>query len=284
MFTTFYKLTKPGIVYGNALSAIAGFLLAAKGHPNFATFITMLIGISFIIASACVVNNYIDRGIDAKMKRTQKRALVTGQVKVWQALVFAAILFSISTICLASINLLALGLAYLGFFFYVVMYGIWKRRSPFGTVVGSVSGAMPIVVGYCAVTNNFDLGAWLLFFAMVCWQMPHFYAVAIYRSDDYKSAGIPVLSLVKGKRITRYYSLVYISAYIIVTSLLTVFGYATYAYLLVMLSLGGYWLWRGLNGFSKADEDRWAQNMFGHSLTVLLGFCVMLSINAYTRF
>lgn len=284
MLATYYKLTKPGIVYGNALSAIAGFLLAAKGHSNFGLFMTMLVGISFIIAAACVVNNYIDRNIDAKMKRTQKRALVTGQIKTWQALSFAAVLFVIGTFCLAAINPLALGLAWLGFFFYVVMYGIWKRRSPFGTVVGSVSGAMPIVVGYCAVTNNFDLGAWLLFLAMVCWQMPHFYSVAIYRSEDYKSAGIPVLPLVKGKLITRYYSLLYIAAYIVVTSLLAVYGYASYIYLAVMLALGGYWLLRGLQGFSTADEDRWAQNMFGHSLTVLLGFCVMLSLNSFTRF
>lgn len=282
MFKLYYHLTKPGIVYGNAIAAIAGFLLASKTHVNFGLGLAMLVGISFIIASACVVNNYMDRGIDAKMKRTQKRELVTGTISSRNAILCAVVLGVIGVASLLLFtNILTLGVALFGYFFYVVVYGIWKRRSVYGTVVGSISGAVPPVVGYVAVSNNLDLGAWLLFLVLVCWQMPHFYAIATYRSREYAAASIPVLPLVMGKRTAKLHIMSYIVAFIVTSSLLTVFGYTGYAYFAVMMFLGLTWLSRGVKGLKAEDDDRWARKMFGFSLLVLMGWCIMLSINAW---
>lgn len=280
-FKTYYQLTKPGIIRGNAITAIGGFLLASRGTFHLETFLGMLLGISLVIASACVVNNYIDRSIDAKMQRTKKRALVTGTVTVKNALVYASLLGFLGLVCLSFTNLLTISLAIIGYIFYVVIYGYAKRRSSLGTVVGSVSGAIPIVVGYCAVTNAFDFGAILLFLIMVMWQMPHFYAISIYRRQEYKAAGIPVLSLTKGVQTTKIYILLYIIGFSFVSMLLTVFGYTGYIYLLVMLCLSLYWLRMAMLGFRTKDDDKWARKVFGFSLIVLLIFSVLISVEVW---
>ncbi len=278
---TYYYLTKPGIIRGNAMTAIGGFLLASRGVFHIEPFLGMLFGISLVIASACVVNNYIDRGIDAKMQRTKKRALVTGTVSVQNALIYAAALGFLGLVCLSFTNLLTISLAIIGYVFYVAIYGYAKRRSSFGTVVGSVSGAIPIVVGYCAVTNAFDFGAILLFLIMVTWQMPHFYAISIYRRREYKAASIPVLPLKKGLQTTKIYILLYIIGFSFVSMLLTVFGYTGYIYLLVMLCLSLYWLRLALSGFRTKDDDKWARKLFGFSLIVLLVFSVLISVEVW---
>lgn len=282
MFKSYYLLTKPGIIYSNVLTATGGFFLAAKGHFDILLFLAMLFGLGFVIASACVFNNYIDRGIDSKMTRTQKRALVTKQISVSQALLFAAILgiFGFSLLLFYT-NLLTAFVAFIGFFFYVVIYSIWKRRSEFGTVVGSVSGAVPPVVGYCAVTNRFDIGALLLFFILVVWQMPHFYAIATFRSKDYAAASIPVLPLKKGMQQTKVQMLLYIIAFLISVTLLTLLRYTGYLFLLVILALGIYWLVIAVQGFYSHDEKHWARQMFFFSLILIGAFSILLMVNDF---
>lgn len=280
-FKTYYYLTKPGIIRGNVITATGGFLLASRGTFDLETFLGMLLGISLVIASACVVNNYIDRGIDAKMQRTKKRALVTGTVSVQNALIYAAVLGFLGLVCLSFTNLLTISLAIIGYIFYVVIYGYAKRRSSFGTVVGSISGAIPIVVGYCSVTNAFDFGAILLFLIMVTWQMPHFYAISIYRRNDYKAASIPVLSITKGIQTTKVYILLYIIAFSLIAMALSLFRYTGYIYLLVMLGLSLYWLRLAMLGFSTKDNIKWAKKIFGFSLIVLLVFSLLISIEVW---
>src|SRR3989442_676200 len=145
----YYQLTKPGLVYGNAVAVIAGFALASRGNFNFTLFLETLIGISLVMASGCVFNNYIDRDIDAVMERTKDRALVIGAVSGRGTLVYGTLLGALGFLALALwTNLLTVIVALTGFFFYVVLYTILsKRRSVYGTVIGSVSGAVPPVVG-----------------------------------------------------------------------------------------------------------------------------------------
>ena len=277
----YYYLTKPGIIRGNAVVAAAGFLLASKGHINLLVLLATLVGLSLVIGSSCVFNNYIDRGIDAKMSRTKRRALVTQSISVRSAIIYAVILGLIgSTVLALYTNLLTLGLALFGFFAYVVMYGIGKRRSVHGTVVGSISGALPPVVGYTAVTGRLDAGALILFLILVLWQMPHFYAIAIYRLDDYAAANIPVLPLAHGLRATKIQILVYIVAFILAAWSLSLFGYAGITYLVVSLALGAAWLALGLRGFNNANDNDWARKMFRFSLVVITGLCVMVSLNS----
>ena len=285
MFKIYLSLTKPGIIFGNIITAIGGFFLASKGQIDIVLLLAMIVGLSLIIASACVFNNIIDRDIDVKMARTKNRALVTHRVFTRNAILYAIVLGMVGIFILLFLtNLLTLCISLIGFFFYVVVYGIGKRRTVYGTVIGSISGAVPPVVGYCAVSNQFDLGALLLFVILVLWQMPHFYAIAIFRSTDYAAASIPVLPLKKGMHETKIQMIVYIIAFIIATMLLTVFGITGSAYLIIALLLGLWWLFVGVKGFSTTDDKKWARKMFRTSLIVLTLLCVMLSVDVFFQF
>ncbi len=140
-FKDYYNLMKPGIIYGNLLTTIGGFLFASKDHIDISLLIFTLLGTSLIIGSACVFNNYIDRDIDVKMDRTKKRALVSGIIKPLQALVFGAVIGLVGlAILIVHTNGLVVLIGSLAFLIYVVFYGISKRRSVHGTLVGSLAG------------------------------------------------------------------------------------------------------------------------------------------------
>lgn len=242
----------------------------------------MLLGVSLVMASACVFNNYLDRDIDDRMARTKGRALVTGEISVPYALAYGtALVFVGTTLLVVLTNPLTAAVALFGHVAYVVLYGIAKRKTVHGTVVGSISGAVPPVVGYVAVTNQIDLLAVLLFLVLVFWQMPHFYAIAIFRLRDYQNAGIPVLPAVKGIERTKIEMMYYIVGFIIVTSLLTVMGYTGYIYAAVMLLLSLRWLQIVAKGATAVDDSLWARQVFRFSLIVLLGFCITISLDAF---
>lgn len=279
----YYSLTKPGVLYGNAITGAAGFLLASQRHVDIGLFIALCAGMTLVIASACVLNNYLDRDIDAKMTRTQKRATVQGTVNGRHVVWFSIVLGILGILILALFTnwlVVAIGLA--GFIDYVVLYGMLsKRMSVHGTLVGSISGAMPILAGYCAVTSEIDAGAILVFLALFFWQMPEFYSIAIYRRSEYKEAGVPVISIVKGVKHTTYQIVAYTAAFVLSTLLLTPFGYVGYVYLAVMAVLGGYWLRLGFRGLHAPDPNKWARKMFKFSLIVLLAFSFMISIGPW---
>ncbi|MGH7157188.1 MAG: heme o synthase [Candidatus Saccharimonadales bacterium] len=278
---TYYRLTKPGIIYGNLVTASAGFLLASQDHLYFLLLFEVLAGMSLVIASACVFNNYIDRGIDQKMDRTSKRALVIGQISGHAALVYASLLGTAGFLILAFFtNWLVFGIGLISIFFYVVLYGLAKRHSVHGTLVGSVPGATPPVAGYLAVTDHLDGAAVILFLTLVLWQMPHFYAIAMYRYKDYKAAGLPVLPVKLGMKAAKRQIMAYIVAFTAVATLLTVFGYTGYIYLAAALALGIYWLWRGYSSYNVLSDERWGRRMFFSSLIVTLGISVAIALGA----
>ncbi len=264
------------------MTAAAGFLLASKGDIVVSTLLATIVGLGLIIASGCVFNNYIDRGIDKKMKRTQQRALVSGTVSPVAALVYGTILGVLGVYILTSkTTMTATTTAIIGLFVYVLVYAYAKRRSVHGTVVGSIAGAIPPVVGYTAVTGQYDIAAGLLFLVLTCWQMPHFYAIAIYRGKDYKQAGIPVLPQVKGIPAAQQEIFLYILAFLGASSLLSLYGYTGVVYFIVMVLVSAWWLTVAYKGFSEQDKDRWAKKIFGISLLVLLVFSLMLSVDSF---
>jgi protoheme IX farnesyltransferase len=280
-FKDYYNLTKPGIIYGNLITAIGGFLLASKDHIDISLLIFTLLGTSLIIGSACVFNNYIDRGIDIKMDRTKSRALVSGRIEPVRALIFGLIIGLVGlAILIVHTNWLVVVIGSSAFFIYVVFYGISKRHSVHGTLVGSLAGAAPIVAGYCAVSDRFNTGAILLFLVLIAWQMAHFYAIAMYRFDDYKAADIPVLPIVKGIKQTQIQIFAYIGAFIATTCCLTFFGYTGIVFMIVMLVLGLWWLYKGIKSFKTSGSKKWGRKMFLFSLTIIVGLSFMLSINA----
>ena len=279
MIRDYYQLTKPGIVYGNALTTLAAFLFASSWDFAPPLFFATMLGIMLVIASACVFNNYLDRYIDAKMARTKERALVTGVIKAKNALAYGTVLGLIGFALLYFfVNTLTAFLALFAFLMYVVVYGYAKRAGSWGTLVGSIPGAIPIVVGYTAVTNRLDLEALILILILVLWQMPHFYAIAIYRKDDYAGAHIPVLPLTKGIQRTKLSILSYIAVFTLATALLTALGYASYGYLLIIGVAGVVWFVRACVGFYTTDDDRWGRRVFKLSLVVLLAFCAALAL------
>lgn len=276
----YYLITKPGIVLGNLITIAGGFLLASKGQIDLPLFFSIVFGLSFIIASACVFNNYIDRDIDKKMERTKDRVLPSNKLSIQTALLFGTLLFIAgNTILFFSTNLIAILIANFGFFVYVFIYSLWKRDTIYGTAIGSIAGAVPPVIGYVAVTNKIDMGAIILFGLMILWQMPHFYSIAIYHFKDYKAADLPVLPVKKGMLKTKIHMALYILAFLLTTILLTVFNYAGYFYLASMLSLSFIWLAASISGFKNYDDQQWGQKMFHLSLLIITCMCLFISID-----
>jgi protoheme IX farnesyltransferase len=273
----YFLLTKPGIIMGNAITAIGGFSLAARGHFEMGLFCATLVGLCLIVASACAFNNYIDRYADQKMLRTQNRPLARGIISPRNALAFATALLFLSTFILVTfVNLLTAGIALVGFCTYVFLYSFLKYRSTHATLVGSIAGAIPPTAGYCAASNHFDGGALLLFIIIALWQMPHFFAIAIYRMQEYASAHIPVLPLKKGIPRTKIHMLFYIIAFGISCLMLTVYGYTGIVYGITVAILGLIWLGLSIQGFRTKNDTLWARKMFLFSLIAVTTFCAVL--------
>lgn len=274
---TYITLTKPGIIMGNIVTATAGFLLASKGEINLSLLILTLIGLACIIASACVFNNYIDRHLDQKMVRTQNRPLARQSISVQNALVYAACLCLAGTFLLIRwANILTAAVALLGLMIYVLIYSFSKYRTSYATLIGSFAGAIPPIVGSCAVMNRLDTGALILFAMIVFWQMPHFFAIAIYRLDDYAAASLPMLPLEKGIRTTKIHMLFYITIFTASALLLPIYGYTGKAYAIVAALLGCTWLGLCLRGLKCENDQAWARQMFVFSLVVVMAICIAI--------
>lgn len=281
MIKTYYMLTKPGIIFGNLITTVGGFALGSIGRMNYGLFLATLIGLGCVIASSCVFNNYIDRNTDKKMARTENRALVKGHISIRSAIIFA-ILLGLAGVAVLVVytNVLTVVGALIGFFFYVIMYSFLKYFSSHATLIGSISGAMPPVIGYCAASNRFDVGAIILFAILVLWQMPHFFSIAVYRFDDYAAAAIPVLPVKKGMQNTKIQMVIYIVAFIISALMLTAFGYMGYVYAIVAGVLGVFWLLLGIKGFKSSNDKVWARKMFAVSLGVIMALCIVMSLES----
>ncbi|BAP41346.1 heme o synthase [Pseudomonas sp. 21LCFQ02] len=277
----FIQITKPGIIFGNVLSVAGGFFLASKGDIDFVVFLAAVLGTSLVVASGCVFNNCIDRDIDQRMERTRERALVQGLVSLKLALAYGAVLGALGVWLLYTYaNPLSALLVVIGFVIYVGLYSLYfKRKSVHGTLIGSLSGAMPPVVGYCAVSNNFDFAALTLLVMFSLWQMPHSYAIAIFRFNDYRAAKIPVLPVKRGILVTKRHILLYILAFLVATLMLTVGGYAGLNYLAVAAGLGMYWLYMAWKGYKAADDTVWARKLFVFSIVTITALSVMMSVD-----
>jgi protoheme IX farnesyltransferase len=303
MIKDYYALAKPGIIYGNVITVIAGFAVASRawvlahgaGHAaivdfNFPLLVTTIIGLALVIGGGGAFNNVIDRDIDARMERTKNREMVAGRVSRRAAIIYGAILDAAGFAVLWFFtNPLTIAVAATGVFSYVIVYSLWaKRATVHGAVIGSIAGAVPPVIGYCAVSDRLDAGAVLLFFILVLWQIPHFYAIGIYRADDYAAADIPILPVVRGFRAAKINMFFYILAFTGAAAELFAYGYlgfggAGYVYAAAALILGFSWLWLCVQGFfiGTVDEDKqWARKMFFLSLLVLVLLFATMTITA----
>jgi len=275
-------ITKPGIIFGNLIAVAGGYFLAAQGQIDLTLLLATVIGLSLVVASGCVMNNCIDRDIDGHMQRTRERVLVTGQISLLAALTHGILLGVVGFGLLWWFTTpVATALAAFGFIIYVGFYSLWlKRTSVYGTLVGSLSGAMPPVVGYCAVTGQFDTGAALLLLIFCLWQMPHSYAIAIFRFDDYSAAGIPVLPVKEGIKVAKQHIVWYIVAFAAAALMLSLSGFAGYGYLVIALLVSIWWLLIALSGYKQEVDDRlWARKLFGFSIIAITALSLMMSID-----
>lgn len=280
---SYLRLIKPGITLSNTFSGIAGFFLAAS-HTLFSltAFIGAAAGIALIIASACVANNILDRDMDKKMKRTAKRGIVSGEISIPKALAFCVVLGMAGfALLIVWTNWLTFGLGALAYVWYVAVYGIAKRTTPYSTIVGGVAGALPPMAGYTALTGRVDAAAIILFLTLFFWQLPHFYAIAMFRRDDYAKANIPVWSVVYGMKSTKLQIFISVVVYAVMASLLTIYGYTGITYLVFSVALSAYWIYKGVSLYRKVDDVKWARAMFGVSLMVLLAMLGLIALGGF---
>lgn len=277
-------ITKPGIIAGNLISVTGSFLLASKGNVDSALLFVTLTGIALVIAAGCVFNNALDKDIDRLMSRTRNRALASGAVSPHSAEFYAAILgFAGIGLLWMTTNLLTVAIVLAGFMIYVGVYTMYmKRSSSHAPLIGSLAGATPPLAGYCAVTGQFDVGALILLVIFSLWQMPHFYAIAVYRLEDYRSAAIPVLPVKRGIAVTKRHIVSYILAFIIASLALTFVGYTGYWYLAAALITGAIWLFLALSDYHRLTERVWARKLFAYSIVIILVTNVMISIDFVT--
>lgn len=268
---SFIVLAKPGIVMGNLMATAAGFVLASRqmGFDGF-TFLMTILGMAFVMASGCVLNNYIDKMADSVMRRTKMRPLVTGEIATAVAFVYASFLGALGfTALYVYTNAVTVAIAITGFVMYVGVYSFVKYATPLATQLGSIAGAVPPVAGYAAVYGRLDVQALLLFIILVAWQMPHFYAIAHYRIEDYRKASIPVLPLKKGAQRTFWEMLGYIVVFLFATAALVHYGSFHAVNYMIVIALSLAWIKVCLEGLTCQNKSMWGRKMLRISLLVL---------------
>lgn len=281
--SSYLRLIKPGITVSNTMATAAGALLASsviglKLWPM----IGVIIGVALVIASACVVNNILDRDIDAKMKRTAVRGIPSGSIRLKPAILFATLLgLAGFSLLMLLTNPLTFWLGWIAYIWYVVIYGYAKRKTALSTIIGGVAGSLPPAAGYTALTGAFDSGAVLLFAILFFWQIPHFYAIAMFRRDDYKKASLPVWSVKYGMKSTKLQVFVSVILYAISAVFLFTYGYTGWVYLTLSSALSIYWIYTGVKLYKNKDDVRWAKSMFGASLLILMAMCALIAAGGY---
>lgn len=279
----FLALIKIGIVNSNLITVFTGMWLAfiLNDIPFLSNLDTMaftLIGSALIIAGSASLNNYIDRDIDPLMERTKTRPTVTGKISYSKVLILGLALVFAGSALLFMTTFTAGVIGVIGIVSYVVIYTMWsKRRHVSNTIVGSVSGAVPPLIGWAAVDPTIDVLAWMLFLIMFIWQPPHFYALAMKRADEYGKAGIPMLPTVKGFAVTKRHMFVWTLLLLPLPFFMTELGTA-FIILATVLNIG--WVVLAATGFKAKDDLKWAKYMFIYSLQYLTIIFVSMVIVA----
>lgn len=274
----YIELTKPGIIMSNLIAALGGFWVASRWEIDWGVLVLALLGSALVMASSCAFNNYLDKDFDKKMERTSNRPLPAGRMKPRHAFWFAVALGIAGEAALFAINLLTGVLGLAGMFAYIVVYTLWlKRTSTWSTSIGGISGSMPPVIGYVAVTGKLDLGALLLFAILFFWQPPHFWALGIRRKEEYRAAGYPLLPVVKGVLRTKLQMIPYVVLLIVSSVLFYYYNYVGLIFLITSVTLGVIWLFYCLAGLKTNDDNLWARKTFLFSVNYLtIIFIVMI--------
>ncbi len=278
----YLELTKPRVVALIVFTAIIGMFLAVPGMVPLRALIFGTIGIWLAAASAAAINHLIDQRIDRVMARTSQRPLATGTLTSVQVLAFAVALGAISmTILIALVNPLTAVLTFASLIGYAIVYTAWlKRATPQNIVIGGAAGAAPPVLGWAAVTGHVHPYALLLFLIIFVWTPPHFWALAIFRRDDYSRAQVPMLPVTHGVTYTRWHVLFYTILLIVVTVLPFLTGMSGLFYLGGALVLGAGFLYYAIVLMHPPNEF-FAMKVFNYSIIYLMALFAFLLIDHY---
>jgi protoheme IX farnesyltransferase len=266
----YFDLTKPRIIGLLLVTTYATMLIAGGEQPTWSLIFYTLLGGFLTSGSANAINMVYDQDIDRIMRRTQWRPIPSGRVSPRNALIFAIALGILGVVELAYfVNPLSAALAAFGNFFYVFIYTMWLKRSTVqNIVIGGAAGAVPPLVGWAAVTGTVNWAAFILFMIIFLWTPPHFWALALYKNDDYKAANIPMMPAVLGKDTTIRQMILYCGILLPVSLLLVVYHPMTIFYFLTALLLGAGFAYFGVK-VARDRSDRSAKQMFAYSLVYL---------------
>ena len=283
-FNQYWQLTKPRVVALIVFTALVGMFLAVPGLPPLREGVFGLLGIWLAAASAAAINHLIDQRIDKVMARTANRPLATGALQPMQVLVFAVLLGVASmAILVLLVNPLTAALTFASLIGYAVIYtGYLKRATPQNIVIGGIAGAAPPLLGWAAVTGMQNPWDWahalLLVLIIFVWTPPHFWALAIFRREDYARALIPMLPVTHGVTYTRWQILLYTVLLVVVTVLPWLVGMSGVFYLGGALVLGAVFLWYAWKLLDPPDEF-FAMRVFNYSIVYLMALFAFLLLD-----
>lgn len=281
----YWALTKPRVTQLAVFCAVIGMFLATPDLPDWRIVVAATVGIWLLAGAAFAVNCLVERQIDARMARTARRPMARGEITVMQTLVFSGVIGGIGMWVLYNfVNPLTMWLTFATFVGYAVIYTmILKPATPQNIVIGGLSGAMPPALGWAAVANDVPMQAWILVLIIFVWTPPHFWALALYRRDDYAKSGLPMLPITHGLKFTQFHIWLYTIALIATTMLPYAVHMSGLIYLASACVLGAIFLWYAWQVY-RHYTDVIARKTFTYSIIYLSLLFVALLVDHYFKF
>lgn len=281
----YWALTKPRVTQLAVFCAVIGMFLATPDLPDWKVVVAATIGIWLLAGAAFAVNCLVEREIDSRMARTARRPMARGEITVAQTLVFSGVIGGIGMSVLYNlVNPLTMWLTFATFVGYAVIYTIiLKPATPQNIVIGGLSGAMPPALGWAAIANDVPMQAWILVLIIFVWTPPHFWALALYRRDDYAKSGLPMLPITHGLQFTQFHVWLYTIVLVATTMLPYAVHMSGLIYLVSAALLGAVFLWYAWQIY-RHYTDLISRKTFAYSIIYLSLLFAALLVDHYLKF
>lgn len=285
----YYALTKPRVTQLAVFCAVIGMFLAVPGLPPIAKLVPATLGIWLLAGAAFAINCLVERELDARMARTAHRASASGDLTTWEILLASGVIGGAGMwVLLTWVNALTMWLTFATFVGYAIVYTmLLKPMTPQNIVIGGASGAMPPALGWAAMADQVPAEAWILVLIIFVWTPPHFWALALYRTEDFRRSGLPMLPVTHGSRYTRLHILLYTIALVATTLLPFAIQMSGWIYLVSALVLGAQFLrlsWAIWRATSDAVAEQLARRTFRYSIVYLSLLFAALLVDHYVAF
>ena len=274
-------LFKAGVLIANVLPVFTGFWLAlhfteTSFRSHLGIFLLTIVGSTMVMAGALILNNWYDVDIDTIMERTKKRPTVTGNIPLKVVLTMGIVFTIIGFIFLLFTTVEAAIYGFIGWFTYVFLYTMWsKRRYTFNTIIGSISGAVTPLIGWAAIDTSLHTIPIVLFLILFIFQMPHTYAIAMKKCNEYTAAGVAMLPVVRGFKITKRQIVIYVACLLPLPFFLSPLG-TPFIVIATLLNIG--WLVATITGFFTKDDLKWAHVIFLYSVNYVTILFILMFI------